>query len=116
MAKINARAKGHAFERKLMNLFRELGWEGCKTSRNESKSMDDKGVDLCGTEPFYIQAKAVEKLGSYHTVLDKMPKEAGKINLLWHKKNNQGSIVSMGEDDFLELLKLMIEKEIVKPT
>ena len=113
---INGRNKGHSQERKLMNLFIKLGWAKCKTARNESKTTDDAGIDLCNTHPFQIQSKAVEKLGSVHDILARMPQEEGKYNLVWHKKNHKGSIVCMTEEDFLTLLNLMIEKEIVKPT
>lgn len=98
-----------------MNLFISKGWTACKTSRNESKSKDDAGIDLCNTDPFYIQAKAVEKLGSVHDILSKMPKHNGIYNLVWHKRNHKGSIVCMTEEDFLKMLDLLIESGIVKP-
>ena len=114
MPKINTRAKGHALERRLMNLFIELGWTKCKTARNESKTTDDSGVDLCFTHPFQIQAKAVENLGALHNVLKKMPQDKDKINLVWHKKNNQGSVVGMIEEDFLKILSLLLDSGIIK--
>lgn len=116
MAKINARAKGHTFERKLMKMFQELGWTKCRTSRNESRARDDQKVDLCHTAPFNIQAKAVEKLGSMHDILSSMPKEPDNFNIVWHKRNNKGSVVSMSESDFLKILNLLITNDIVKPT
>jgi hypothetical protein len=113
--KINGKNKGSSFERKLMNLFISLGWEKCKTARNESKTTDDSGVDLCNTHPFQIQAKAVESLGPLHPVLKRMPKEEGKINLVWHKRNNQGSVVAMEEADFLSIISMLIEAGKISP-
>ena len=113
--KVNGRAKGHTFERKLAKLFVEMGWTKCRTSRNESRARDDEKVDLCNTVPFNIQAKAVEKLGSMHDILASMPKEEGNYNIVWHKRNNKGSVVSMTEKDFLKLLNLLIENGIVEP-
>jgi hypothetical protein len=102
MAKINARKKGHAFELVVRDFFRELGYNECVSSRSESKNMDDKGVDLCYTGPFYVQAKAVENLGSIHNVLAKMPKEE-KMNVVFHKRNRQGVIVAMDIETFKKL-------------
>lgn len=113
--KVNGRTKGHSFERKLKNLFIELGWENCKTSRNESKVRDDLKVDLCNTGCFNVQAKAVEKLGSLHTILDSMPDEEGKHNVVFHKKNRQGTIVAMKEEDFFDIVRKMIKAGIIIP-
>lgn len=75
--------------------------------------MDHAKVDLCDTGCFYIQAKAVERLGCLHTILDSMPKHKGKINLVWHKKNRKGSIVALKEEDFVSIVKLMIKHGII---
>jgi hypothetical protein len=115
MAKNKSRNKGHAFERELAQLWRELGYSKCKTSRYESKALDDMKVDLTNTHPFYVQAKNVENLGSAHKVLASMPNEKEKINIVFHKKIRQGTIVSMMQDDFINLLQLMIKCGIIKP-
>lgn len=99
MPKINARKKGHSFELIVRDFFRDLGYTECVSSRSESKNLDDKGVDLCYTGPFYVQCKAVENLGSIHAVLAKMPKEH-KLNVVFHKKNRQGTIVAMDIETF----------------
>jgi hypothetical protein len=112
---INSRAKGHAFERYLVKLWKSLGFNKCLTSRNESRYMDALKVDLVYTEPFYIQAKAVEKLGCVHSILASMPKKKGIYNLVWHKKSRKGSIVAMKEEDFIEIVKLLLDNNIIKP-
>lgn len=113
MPKINVRAKGHNLERRIAQLFRDLGFEDCLTSRLESKRQDDLGVDLCHTGPFQIQAKANENLGAPHKILASMPQKKGKYNLVWHKRNHQGCVVSMTEEHFVEILKLLISKKLV---
>jgi len=56
------RDKGLNYERKIRRELINLGFSNCKTSRFESKMVDDQKVDLCGTEPFNFQIKAqVEK-------------------------------------------------------
>ncbi len=115
MPKIDSRAKGHAYERQLVKLFKELGWTDCVSSRSESKNTDDAGVDLCYTYPLQIQAKAWETAPSYHTVLDKMPKRSDLYNCIFHKRNHKGSVVVMSEEDFISLLKLLINTGSIKP-
>lgn len=101
----SARVKGHTFERDIAKKFRDAGWPECETSRFASKKMDDLKVDLVETHPFYVQCKAVENLGPVHNVLAEMPK-THHINLVFHKKARQGSIVAMSEDDFWKLITL----------
>lgn len=115
MPKINARAKGHAYELKIVNLFKELGWECACSSRSESKRTDDLGIDLCYTAPLQIQAKAVEKLGAYHDILAKMPNHDKKFNVIFHKRNRKGTVVAMTEDCFLKILDMLIKSGDVKP-
>lgn len=106
------RDKGHRFEREIAKKFRELGFN-CTTSRYSSKEKDDAKIDLCGTEPFNVQLKAVERLGSYHKVLASLPQENGLYRLLMHKKSREGTIVAMELETFLELLQKMIEANII---
>lgn len=111
---INSRAKGAAYELQIIKKFKDLGWN-CVSSRSESKRTDDAGVDLCYTEPFQIQAKAVERLGNYHDILKGMPDKKGVFNLIFHKRNRKGSTVVMSEESFFELLEIMIANKIIKP-
>lgn len=109
----NGRVKGHTFERAMAKMFREMGWDKCVTSRLESKSKDDAGIDLCNTDPFQVQCKAVEKLGSLHDVLAKMPQNHN-YNIVLHKRNRSGVIVAMTLEDFKEIVEKLIANGIVK--
>lgn len=102
MPKINARAKGHTYERDIAQKFRDAGFTDCMTSRLESKRLDDLGVDLCNTDPWLVQCKAVEKLGPVHDILARMPD--GGIPVIFHKRNRKGTVVSMKEEHFWELV------------
>lgn len=116
MSKINSRAKGHAFERQIINLLKELGWTQACSSRSESKRTDDAGIDICFSYPLQIQCKAVEALGSAHATLDRMPKVDGVYNVVFHKKNRQGTTVSMSQNDFFTILKLLLDNQLIKTT
>ncbi len=115
MPKINARCKGNSYELKIAKLFKDLGWGGCVSSRSESKRTDDAGIDLCYTNPFTIQCKANERLGSHHDILASMPQKAGRYNLIFHKRNHKGSVVVMSEKDFVTIVKLLIEAKVITP-
>lgn len=112
----NGRNKGNAYERKLAKEFRELGFVNCKTSRYESKMLDDLKVDLTNTGFFNVQAKAVERLSpTHHDILESMPKDSN-YNVIFHKRNRKGDIVVMSKDDFYELVQMLINCEIIKPS
>lgn len=112
MPTINARKKGHAYELDIIQWCKEIGWEEAVSSRSESKRTDDKGVDICYTNPFNIQCKAVENLGSVHKVLAAMPKDEN-YNVVMHKRNRQGTIVSMTLADFTELVTMLKQNRII---
>jgi hypothetical protein len=103
---IKAKAKGNNYELQIRDFFIKNGWDKAVTSRLESKSKDDAGIDLCYTDPFNVQCKAVESLGSVHKILDKMPKDQN-YNLVFHKRNRQGTIVCMTLEDFEELIMML---------
>lgn len=109
----HSKNKGSAYERKLAIEFRGLGFEDCKTSRFESKMLDDLGVDLTNTGCFNVQAKAVERMTkSYHDILSSMPRD-NNYNTIFHKRNRKGEVVVMTKEDFYEILEMLIKSGIV---
>jgi hypothetical protein len=99
---VNGRKKGHSFELAVAERFRDAGFPDCVTSRSESKRMDDLGVDLMYTNPWLVQCKAVERLGSVHDVLARMPNNG--LRVVFHKKNRKGVTVTMTETDFWRIV------------
>ena len=109
---INSRSKGTSYERKLAKEWREFGFN-TKTSRYESKMLDDMKVDLTNTGIFNIQAKAVERLSpSYHDILDSMPKD-NNYNCIFHKRNRKGEVVVMTKEDFYDIVQMLINLQII---
>jgi hypothetical protein len=99
------RTKGHAYEREIAEKFRKAGYPECVTSRSESKRTDDLGIDLCYTDPWQVQCKNQERISpAPHDILANMPQNQ-KLNVLFHKRNRKGTIVSMDEDTFWALLR-----------
>lgn len=101
---MNARTKGHNFERAMAERLRAL-WPDCFTTRFKGSTwLDHCGVDLVGTPGFNVQLKAVERLSpGYHEILSAMPKGQNK-NIIIHKRNGKGCIVALRLDDFLEII------------
>jgi len=99
---MNARNKGHNYERKIRKELREMGWRACETSRYANRALDDQKVDLANTDPYQIQCKAVERGINYHDLLGEMPKNA-KINCVFHKKNRK-EVVVLSKQDFYNLI------------
>ena len=109
----SARQKGHDYERKIVKELREfLLFPDAVTSRSESKRTDDLGIDIMYTDPFNIQCKAVEKLGSVHKILADMP-QGSNYNVIFHKRNRLGEVVVMSKDDFYEILQMLIRNQII---
>jgi roadblock/LC7 domain-containing protein len=76
--------------------------------------MDDKKVDLCGTEPFNIQAKNYGSFSSAKVIqtLKEMPNDSN-YNICHLKITNKGEIVAMSKSDFYEILKMMKKEELI---
>lgn len=103
-----ARRKGHGFERDRVKKWKKIGYDKAMTSRYGSKYEDDvNNNDIIGIYPFREQCKSVENLGPVHNVLKSMPEEKGMINVVSHKRKNQGVAISMWEDDFMELIQML---------
>ncbi len=105
----NARQKGHAYERKLATELREF-YPDCKTSRYESRALDDAKVDLTNTPPFSIQAKAVERgCDWFSLILKEMPKDENMNICMW-KRNNKGELAIMSKESFYKIIALLQDK------
>lgn len=100
MAQINARNKGHQFELYMRNVFRALGFMDAKTSRSCNRELDAAGVDLVETGRYLVQCKAVERSQDNHKLLARMPNVPGSIKVVAHKRNRQGTTVTMSLADF----------------
>ena len=110
----NNRTAGHTFERITAQFFKSLGFPFTKTSRYASRLLDDQKIDLANTHPFQVQCKYTQSINA-HKVLSEMPDTEDKINLLFHKKKNQGTLVTMAQEDFQTLISQSISAGAIKP-
>jgi hypothetical protein len=103
---INGRDKGKRFELKIAAMWSDKMGGTVERSGYVNKKLDDAGVDLVGTDPFNIQCKAVESSINVHKILDRMPQDTN-MNVVIHKRNHAGTVVSMSVDDFMEIVMML---------
>lgn len=116
------RQAGNRFECDIVKELKQMGYE-VVTSRSESRSMDNKKVDVfspLGTHPdrvfpYYVQAKFTASNPSYSSLLETMPGD--RPGVVFHRKSeayrcrdektryrNAGEYVIMTKELFYKLL------------
>jgi len=125
------RTAGHNFERDIVNVLKEVGFEHVCTTRGESKTRDDAKVDIMnkneyknGRLPFNIQCKnlvTTNKNGGldYNTVLHSMPKDGSETNVIFHNMTQKrgfkfmlvGQFAHLKLYDFIMLMKKVKDLE-----
>lgn len=99
------KAKGNAYERQIAQELRELGFPGVKTSRSESKSLDNNKVDIIDTEgklPVNIQLKKVMNTPQYFKIREESTVDPETFCLIWNRQEKANvNFVSAGEVVFV---------------
>lgn len=111
----NNRKRGNAYEVLIAQELRELGFPQIKTSRSESKSMDDRKVDLIDLDNklfFYPQLKATIKTPDYFGIEKECPLKDKPFVIFWKKIKptestfrSEGEIVMIPKTFFYDLIK-----------
>ncbi len=110
------RAKGFQWERDLAQIFRDLGYPKCKTTRQTSRLLDSCKVDL-DFIPYNIQAKNVIHI-NYKEVLDEVqqaltkeyPERLSLPTVVLHKRKTT-KLAIMEMDTFLILVSKLKQLE-----
>ena len=110
--------KGNRYELKIIKELTELGYDGLKSSRSESKSLDNDKIDIAQDRdaenqlPFYVQCKCTKNKPSYQDIIPGCPRKDRPLvvfhNYQVNKEVNMGSIgeyVIMTKEYFYELIK-----------
>lgn len=113
MAKINSRAKGARFERKVAQMLREHGYEaerGCQHSGG--KDSPDVKHNLTR---LHIEAKDVEHLNIWNA-LEQSRRDAGEdeIAVVVFKRNRTKVYVAMEFDEFMGFYKCWEQEQLSK--
>ena len=107
-----SRDRGHRFERRMAEEFRNIGYTDCITSRAGDKSMDEQGVDLLKTYPFNIQCKNYKQCVNYPQIFSEMPDDTN-YNVILSKVKRKGTYAILTLDDFLELIQKLKKEQII---
>ena len=110
-----SRNKGNRYESQIAKELRELGFTGVKTSRSESKAMDDNKVDIIDTEkklPVNIQIKKTQSIPSYFKIRSESTVDPKTFTIIWNKQERKeknicsvGECVIISKELFYELIK-----------
>ena len=94
-----AKRKGNNYELKIIKELIGLGYKGLKSSRSESKNLDDAKIDIAETEdklPCYVQCKCTKNTPSIAEIIKTCGRKDRPLVIIWNKQIDKG--VNMGSD------------------
>ena len=101
--------KGNKYELKIIKELTELGYDGLKSSRSESKSLDNDKIDIAQDKdaknelPFYVQCKCTKNTPNVQEILEACPRKNKPLIVVWNKQiNKEVNMASAGEFIMLE--------------
>lgn len=112
-----SRQRGHSYERKLVNELKEItGNDNIKTSRMESKSLDDNKIDIYDGDNvlnFYVQAKSTQATPQIKKINAEVGLKDKPLAIFWNaqepRESNQvsvGEYVIIPKSFFYDLIKM----------
>lgn len=110
---INSKDKGARYERELAADFRAEGYDA---RRGQQYCGTNGDADVIGLPYMHVEAKHVERL-NIQDAMDQAIRDAkeGKIPVVFHRKNNTRTLVTMREEDwFMIYREWEAEKTLLK--
>lgn len=99
------RAKGHDFERKVVNAFRNAGWLTAKRHL-EFQAAECKGYDLDNTTPFVIQCKHLKTYAPI-AVINEIQAPSSAVPVLITKPESGPTVACLRFRDFMRMVKAL---------
>lgn len=113
-----SKQKGNRYELKIIKELSELGYDGLKSSRSESRSLDNDKIDIAQDRdaenelPFYVQCKCTKVTPNVQGILEACPRKDKPLVIIWNKQINKevnmasaGEFVMLEKSFFYELIK-----------
>lgn len=112
-----SKQKGSNYELKIIHELESLGYEGLKSSRSQSKNLDNAKVDIAETIdklPFYAQVKCTKNTPNYFKIQEECPLTDRDLVLFWNRQevkdgqvnmSSRGEVVFVPKELFYKLLK-----------
>lgn len=106
-----SRNKGKKYELDIIHELTDLGYRGLKSSRSESKNLDNAKIDIAETEdklPCYIQCKATSNTPNIEGIMEACPYKDRPLVVFWKKQKvnaRQPEFVMLPKEFFYRLIK-----------
>ena len=105
-----SKRKGNGYELKIIHELTDLGFEGLKSSRSESKNLDNAKIDVAdtlGVLDCYIQCKRTKNTPNIETISEACPYKDKPLVIFWNKESDRqqnNEYVYMPKEYFYKLL------------
>lgn len=106
-----SKRKGNSYELKIIRELTDLGFSGLKSSRSESRALDNAKIDIADTEnvlDFYGQCKRTKNTPNIETISESCPYKDKPLIIFWNKESenvHNNEYVLMPKEYFYKLLK-----------
>lgn len=110
-----AKQKGTNYELKIIKELIALGYPGLKSSRSESKNLDNDKIDIAETDaklPCYVQCKCTKPTPNVEKIMNECPRTDRPLVIFWNKQvikdidmGSAGEFVIMPKEFFYQLIK-----------
>lgn len=103
--------KGNNYELKIIHELTDLGFEGLKSSRSESRSLDNAKIDIVDTLNVlncYIQCKRTKNTPNIEAISEACPYKDKPMAIFWSKESDKQSnneYVLIPKEYFYKLIK-----------
>lgn len=102
---VNSRDKGARFERELAARLREYGYDAHRSAQYCGNT--GAAADVTGLPGIHIEAKHCENMRLYEwmnqAVRDATAAGRGEIPAVFHRRNHEGTLVTIRFDDFMRI-------------
>ena len=100
---MNSKAKGKRGELYVVNKFKDYGYNNAHRTA-QFKGNTGQAADIEGIDYIHAEVKFVESLNISKAMLQaKRDNKSDKLECIFHKKNNEGLMVTMEFDDWIIL-------------
>ena len=105
-----SKRKGNNYELKIIHELTDLGFEGLKSSRSESRALDNAKIDICDTLnvlDFYGQCKRTKNTPNIEDISEACPYKDKPLIIFWNKesdKQQNNEYVLMPKEYFYKLI------------
>lgn len=112
-----SKRKGNGFELEIVHKLRDIGYDGCVSSRSQNKAADADKIDVVDMNnelPVNIQSKYTQNMPNYFDIRDACSDKEKPFCMIWKKAGkdgaqSRGTVAVIPEKFFYQLLKLVKE-------